>query len=31
MDVIAVAQELMKFRTETGNLEQIDKCFYPAF
>ena len=26
MDVIAVAQELMKFRTETGNREQINKC-----
>ncbi len=26
MDVIAVAQELMKFRTETGNLTEIDKC-----
>ena len=26
MDVITVAQELMKFRTETGNLTEIDKC-----
>lgn len=26
MDVIAVAQELMKFRTETGNTEQIARC-----
>lgn len=26
MDVIAVAQDLMKFRTETGNLKEIDKC-----
>ena len=26
MDVITVAQELMKFRTETGNREQIAKC-----
>lgn len=26
MDVIAIAQELMKFRTETGNLPEIKKC-----
>lgn len=26
MDVITVAQELIKFRTETGNREQIGKC-----
>jgi len=26
MDVIAIAQELIKFRTETGNREQINKC-----
>lgn len=26
MDVINIAQELMKFRTETGNRPEIDKC-----
>ena len=26
MDVINIAQELMKFRTETGNIPEIMKC-----
>ena len=27
MDVIRTAQDLIRFRTETGNLEEIRKCF----
>ena len=27
MDVIRTAQDLIRFRTETGNIEEIHKCF----
>ena len=27
MDVIKTAQDLIRFRTETGNIAEIKKCF----